>query len=101
MAVDQTAVAEALGGGDVETRLASVAAGLVEKHTGEGEPPQAVENEAAIRCAAYLRDAPAAARRVRVGDVESDYGSTARAALRASGAAALLAPWVARRGLAL
>ncbi len=101
MAVERSVVASALGGGDNATRLAEVAAGLVEKHTGEGEPPAAVENEAAIRVAAYLRDAPAAARRVRVGDVETEYVAASRAALRASGAASLLSQWVKRRGLAL
>ena len=101
MAVDEQVVAEALGGGTVATRLASVAAALVHRHTGDGEPDEDVENEAAIRVAAYLRDAPAAARRVQTGDTEVEYVSASRSALRASGAAALLAPWVERKGLAL
>ena len=101
MAVDRQAVATALGGGDTATRLAEVAAQLVEKHTGEAVPPQEIEDEAAIRVAAYLRDAPAAARRVKTGDVEVETISASRAALRVSGAMSLLSPWVKRRGVAL
>ena len=101
MAVNRQAVASVLGGGTVAERLAEVAASLVEKHTGEAEPPQEIENEAAIRVAGWLRDAPVASRRVRVGDVEQEYLSASRAALRASGAMSLLSPWVQRRGVAL
>ena len=105
MAVDTAAVAAGLAGdGDVtpeHTRLAGVAKALVERHVGDGSPPDEIENEAAIRVAGWLRDAPVASRRVRVGDVEQEYLSASRAALRASGAMSLLSPWVQRRGVVL
>ena len=91
MAVDVDALAAALRGDrDAETnsilsRLQGVGAALVERHGGDGVP-EAVQDEAVIRVAAYLYDQPQA-------------GSAGRyaAAWRNSGAAALVSPWKERR----
>ena len=79
-------------------RLHPVAVALVERYAPEA--PEAVQNEAAIRCAAWLADQPAAGvRSMRTGDVSTSFdGARALGALRHSGAMGLLSPWKVRRG---
>ena len=81
-------------------RLGSTAAALVERHAPGA--PQAVKNEAVIRCAGWLRSAPASGVASRtVGPMTVSYSPTRYAALRHSGAMSLLAPYKVRRaGLA-
>ena len=60
--------------------------------------PDAIKREALIRFAGWLYEAPAAGvRSERTGDIETTYSPTMTGGFRASGAAALLAPWRERR----
>ena len=91
----QLAAALGLGGTDEETaqatRLLSYATEAVSRHLGDAysDAPAAVVNEAVIRIAGYLYDAPNAGRGVQYAD-----------ALRNGGALAVLLPYrVHRAGL--
>ena len=82
------------------TRLLAVSTALVERYA--PGPPEAVQNEAAIRCAGWLNEQPAAAvRSESVGDVSTAYTPNMQSALRHSGAMALLSPWKIRRAGAI
>lgn len=102
MAVTLTAadLAEATGQTSaVATRLLPVVTELVEKYAPDA--PEAIQNEAAIRCAGYLAQQPPDARRsTTVGGVSSSWATTHTAALRHSGAMSLLSPWKRRRARA-
>ena len=74
------------------TRLLAVAAALVDKAAPAAPGP--VQNEAAIRVAGWLAEAPASGlRREVVGPVSSAFSPAMTGALRASGAMSLLAPF--------
>lgn len=93
---------EAIGatGDSTIDRLGSTAAALVERHAPAA--PQAVKNEAVIRCAGWLRSAPSSGKAdSTIGPMSATYSPARYAALRHSGAMSLLAPWKVRRaGLA-
>ena len=77
-------------------RLGSTAAELVQRFASGA--PQSIRNEAVIRCAGWLREAPASgARREDIGDVSTAWSPNATGGLRASGAMSLLSPWKVRR----
>ena len=81
----------------IATRLLPVASALVERYAPDA--PEAIQNEAAIRCSGWLNEQPAAAvRSERIGDIQTDYSPSNMSALRHSGAMALLTGWKVRRG---
>ena len=82
-------------------RLLPVSVALVERYAPDA--PEAVQNEATIRCAGWLIESPAGPfRSETTGDVRSGYDtSRALGALRHSGAMGLLSPWKVRRAGAI
>ena len=94
-------LAEAIGtDSTTATRLLAVATALVERYA-DGAP-DAIANEAVIRCAGWLAEQPAAAITSETeGDIRTSYAPTAMGALRHSGAMALLSPWKIRRAGAI
>ena len=82
-------------------RLLPVAVALVERYAPDAPAP--VQNEATIRCAGWLVEAPAGPfRSESTGDVRSGFDtSRALGALRHSGAMGLLSPWKVRRAGAI
>ena len=94
-------LAEAIGtDSTTATRLLAVATALVERYA-DGAP-DAIANEAVIRCAGWLAEQPSAAIRSETeGDISTSYASTHMSALRHSGAMALLSPWKVRRAGAI
>ncbi len=82
-------------------RLHPVAVALVERYAPDA--PEAVQNEATIRCAGWLIETPAGGiRSESTGDVRTGF-DTARSlgALRHSGALGVLSPWKVRRAGAI
>ena len=111
MAVDAAGIAAALGIavadatdpadiGIVEGgRLLSIAGPLVDAYLRGGEAPEAIRDEAVIRTAGHAqnrRTFGAQSGRFKVGGVQMDLSPPNAGAVRQSGAAALLAPWVRR-----
>ena len=82
-------------------RLHPVAVALVERFAPDA--PEAVQDEAAIRCAGWLAESPAGAIRGEVtGDIRTSYdGARSMGALRHSGAMGILSPWKVRRAGAI
>ena len=82
-------------------RLRPVAVALVERFAPDA--PEAVQDEAAIRCAGWLAESPAGAiRSETTGDVRTSFdGARSMGALRHSGAMGLLSPWKVRRAGAI
>ena len=77
-------------------RLLEVSTALVELYAPAA--PEAVQNEAAIRCAGWLYEQPAAAiTRESEGEISSSFAVASMSALRNSGAMALLSVWKERR----
>ena len=77
-------------------RLGGAAAALVEGYCSEA--PQAVKDEAVVRCAGWMVQQPSAAlRSEKIGDLAVDYATTHVSALRHSGAMALLTVFKIRR----
>ena len=103
MAVTITAaeLAEAVGvDSTTATRLLAVAAELVTRYAPHA--PDAISNEAVIRCAGWLSEQPAAAiTGESEGDIRTSYAPTMQSALRHSGAMALLSSWKIRRAGAI
>ena len=103
MAVTITAAALAVALGVDETlgaRLLAVAAPTVERYAADA--PTAVQNEAAIRFAGWLNEAPTSgARSESIGDISTTFSPAMTSGLRASGAMALLSPWKIRRAGAI
>ena len=104
MAVTLTrdALTEALAINDaLAGRLHPVVVLLVEREAPTA--PDALQNEAAIRCAAWLSEQPAAGvRSVSTGDVATGFDAArSLSALRHSGAMGLLSPWKVRRAGAI
>ena len=98
LAASTAALGGALGEDDDTTtaRLGATAAALVERYAPGA--PDAIKCEAVIRCAGWLREAPAyGARSESEGDIRTGYTPSATGALRASGAMGLLSPWKVRR----
>ena len=92
----------AIGATDDPTaqRLGSTAAALVERYAPSA--PQAIKNEAVIRCAGWLHEAPAGGvRSEATGEIRTSYMPSATGALRSSGAMGLLSPWKVRRAGAI
>ncbi len=107
MAVTAASLAAALGitGNGAETegeRLLSIAGALVDAYLrGATDCPEAIRDEATIRTAGHVRKGRAGFGRVEgrfeVGEaITLNLTPAARSAVRQSGAAALLAPWVKR-----
>ena len=64
--------------------------------------PDILLNEGAIRLASYIREMPQGAlRKVDAGGLSMEFQTTVRSPLRASGAQALLSPYVTRRAMAI
>ena len=85
---------------DVAERLLPVTTELVERYAPHA--PEAIQNEAVVRCAGYLAQQPSDARRsTTVGSVSSSWAATHVSALRHSGGMALLSPWKRRRAGAI
>ncbi len=114
MAVDAAGLAAALGitvadpNDDTDTgiveaqRLLDIAGELVDAYLRGGEAPEAIRDEAVIRTAGHVKTAArstaygTATGRMKVGSVTIDRPMPGVSAVRQSGAAALLAPWVRR-----
>ena len=92
-----TVLAEAVGVDEaLGTRLLAVAAPTVERYAPAA--PDAIQNEAVIRFAGWLSQAPVSgARSESIGDISTTFSPMATGGLRASGAMALLSPWKIRR----
>ncbi len=81
---------------DRATTLLATVTALVERYAPDA--PEAVRDEAALRAAGWLYSAPAnGIRRRSVGPLDASYSPNNHAALRHSGAMALLSPWKQRR----
>ena len=81
-------------------RLHPVAVVLVERYAPKA--PEAVQNEAVIRAAGWLREQPPAGiQSESIGDETYEYAPAMVSALRHSGAMALLSPWRVRRAGAI
>ena len=77
-------------------RLHPVAKALVEQYAPNA--PEAVQNEATIRTAAFLKDTkPTTLQSLRVGNIDLSFNTNQKSALRHSGAMALLSPFKQRR----
>ena len=101
MAVNAAALAAALAVPDTEgTRLLPLATALVDAYLRGGEAPVAIYDESIIRTAGHVRirspSHMADGGRLKTFNIQTDITAGARSAVRVSGAAALLAPWVNR-----
>ena len=77
-------------------RFFPVASALVTRYAPSA--PDAISDEALIRVAGWLAEAPASgARTETIGDITTAWSPSMTGALRSSGAMALLSPWKARR----
>ena len=77
-------------------RLGAAAAALVEKYASGA--PEAIKDEAVIRCAGWLRESPSSgARSESEGEIRTSFSPAMTGALRASGAMGLLSAWKVRR----
>lgn len=82
------------------TRVLATATALVLRFAPDA--PDAIANEAALRCSGWLADSPASGvRRESAGPLDASYSPLATGALRASGAMSLLGPWKVRRAGAI
>ena len=80
------------------TRLLEIAGPLVDAYLRGGTAPEAIRDEAIIRTAGHLlpRRSGHEAGTMRAGMVQMNLAPVGVSAVRQSGAAALLAPWVRR-----
>lgn len=88
----------AILGTDMATaeRLLEVASLLVDNYASNA--PHAIKNEAVLRCAGWLHQAPSGGQRSESeGDVSTSFSPGATGALRHSGAMSLLSPFKIRR----
>ena len=77
------------------TALLGVVTALVDRYAPDA--PVAVKDEATIRCAGWLAQAPRGGqRREDQGDISTSYTPASTGALRSSGAMSLLSPWKIR-----
>ena len=100
MPVDAASLAAALGV-DAETaeRLIGLAGPLVDAYLRGGEAPEAIRDEAVIRTSGHLlprRFGTEDGGVLKAGGVQVKMAPVGVAAVRQSGAGALLAPWVRR-----
>ena len=90
--IDSTALKAAVNGLDDDTvadRLLAVVTALVE---GEApDAPSAIQNEAVVRAAAWLFQS-----QTSIGQMSTENRTHASSSIRASGARALLNPWIER-----
>lgn len=100
MAVDVAVVTARVASGDAtrDTELATVAAALVDRYAPDA--PVSVANEAAVRCAGWLRDSEPAFESVSLDGDSVSYRPPHGSPLRASGAQAMLSPYRVRRARA-
>ena len=85
---------------DTAMRLLPVVAALVDRYAPGA--PDAISNEAAVRCAGWLAEQPGASvRGETMGDISTSWAPTMHSALRHSGAMALLTAWKVRRAGAI
>ena len=112
MAVTAAGLASALGitvadpNNDTDTgiveaqRLLDIAGELADSYLRGGEAPETIRDEAIIRTAGHVKSARRGfgtqAGRYKVSSVAFDLAPAGVSAVRQSGAAALLAPWVRR-----
>lgn len=83
----------------IATRLLAVATAMVEQYAEGSDIPGSIMNEATLRCAGWLAQHPAAGiRQQTIGDVTVAYTAN-RAAMRESGAMAILSSFKSRRCL--
>ena len=95
-AVARLRAATAIPDDERAAALGSTAAALVEAYADAA--PQAVRDEACVRCAGWLHGQPAASVRTsRVGEIELEFAPSMVGALRHSGAMSLLSPFKRRR----
>ena len=81
-------------------RLLAVGSALVTRYAPDA--PDAISNEAVIRVAGWLAEAPASGARVETtGDITTTWTPSMTGSLRASGAMALLSPFKTRRASAI
>ena len=81
-------------------RLLAVGSALVTRYAPDA--PDAISNEALIRVAGWLAEAPASGARVETtGDITTTWTPSQTGALRASGAMGLLSPFKLRRAGAI
>ena len=81
-------------------RLGAAASALVEEHAPLA--PQAIRNEAVVRCAGWLLESPSSGiRSSSEGDIRTSFSPTMTGALRTSSAMSLLRPWAKRRAGAI
>lgn len=85
--------------GVTETRAASILAAVTELVSRYAPAaPEAIRDEATIRAAGWLAQAPSGGqRREGTGDLDTAYSPNMTGAMQASGAKGLLAPWRVRR----
>ena len=77
-------------------RIGGTAAALVERYASNA--PQAIKNEAVIRCSGWLYEAPSSGIRSQsIGPMSIDFTPSMQSALRHSGAMSLLSPFKIRR----
>ena len=82
------------------TRLLPVCTALVERYAPAAPGP--VQDEAVVRTAAWLHEAPSGGQTSEgIGDISTRYAASSQSALRHSGGMALLSPWKVRRGGAI
>ena len=80
--------------------LGEVASALVERYATHA--PQAIKNEAVLRCAGWLNESPSGGQRSESeGDISTSYSPAMTGALRHSGAMGLLSPFKIRRAGAI
>ena len=81
-------------------RLLAVGSALVTRYAPDA--PDAISNEAVLRVAGWLAEAPASGPRTEtIGDVTTAWSPNMTGALRASGAMGLLSPFKVRRAGAI
>ena len=93
---------EALGEDNdhVTARLGATAAALVQRFAPDA--PQAIKDEAVIRTAGWLRQAPTyGVRSETEGEIRAAFSPAMTGPLRTSGAMSLLSPWKVRRAGAI
>ena len=95
----KTALAAAIGSSEeVAGRLGPVVSALVERYA-DGAP-DAVKDEAVIRCAGWLVGTKPGLRKIGISSIDIEYAS-GQSALRSSGSMALLSPFKIRRAGAI
>ena len=78
------------------TRVLAAASALITRYAPAA--PETIQNEAALRCAGWLAQAPSSGvRRESAGPLDVSYSPLATGALRSSGAMSLLSQWKVRR----